>query len=229
MVKGLAVGGAATVALIVVFGFALLIRGIQRPLAVMLRAMTDMGNGQRSVRITSAMGSQEFTDLAEQYNVMANQLEDAVADQIASEAQLHVANTELQRNSETLRQRGDVIELLGGMAHRMQAARTDDELAQIIRVFVPRVLPGMSGALYAHNNSRNLLVPIAGWGGMDPGDEGFAPDQCWALRRGQSHFVAEPGTDIVCHHANDGEIYHCEPLLAGGSHWCPLSARRGGE
>lgn len=214
--KGLAVGGAATVALIVVFGFTLLIRGIQRPLAVMLRAMTDMGNGQRSVRITSAMGSQEFTDLAEQYNVMANQLEDAVADQIASEAQLHVANTELQRNSETLRQRGDVIELLGGMAHRMQAARTDDELAQIIRVFVPRVLPGMSGALYAHNNSRNLLVPIAGWGGMNPGDEGFAPDQCWALRRGQSHFVAEPGTDIVCHHANDGEIYHCEPLLAGG-------------
>jgi methyl-accepting chemotaxis protein len=125
--QGLAVGGAATVALIVVFGFALLIRGIQRPLAVMLRAMTDMGNGQRSVRITSAMGSQEFTDLAEQYNVMANQLEDAVADQIASEAQLHVANTELQRNSETPRQRGDVIELLGGMAHRMQAARTDDD------------------------------------------------------------------------------------------------------
>jgi hypothetical protein len=35
------------------------------------------------------------------------------------------------------------------------------------------------------------------------------------LAPGQSHFVAEPGTDIVCHHANDGEIYHCEPLLAG--------------
>ncbi len=99
----------------------------------------------------------------------------------------------------------------------MQAARTDEELAQVISVFVPRVLPGIPGSLYAHNNSRNLLIPIAGWGGMEPEPEGFAPDECWALRRGQSHFVAEPGSDIVCGHVADKHaIYHCEPLLAGG-------------
>jgi len=110
-----------------------------------------------------------------------------------------------------------VIELLGGMAHRMQAARTDEELAAIIRVFVPRVLPEIPGALYAHNNSRNLLVPIAAWGGLDVSSAGFAPDQCWALRRGQSHFVVEPDSDIVCAHVGDAtDHYHCEPLLAGG-------------
>lgn len=50
----------------------------------------------------------------------------------------------------------------------MHAARTDEQLAQVIRLFVPRVVPGTPGALYAHNNSRNLLVPIAGWGGLNP-------------------------------------------------------------
>jgi diguanylate cyclase (GGDEF)-like protein len=162
------------------------------------------------------MGSREFARLARGYNAMADRLAAAVADQAGGEQRLQVANATLERTAAALRERSDVIELLGGMAHRMQAGRTDDELAQIIRVFVPRVLPGISGALYAHNNSRNLLVPIADWGEFETGPDGFAPDQCWALRRGQAHWVARPGDDIVCAHAAHGEEYHCEPLLAGG-------------
>lgn len=213
--KWLALIGASFVAALVVLGFALLIRGIRRPADTIMRAMTDLGRGEKT-RIDARMGSREFSQLARGYNIMADRLELAVVEQVDSQQQLKVANAELHRNGETLRERGDVIELLGGMAHRMQAARTDDELAQIIHVFVPRVLPGIAGALYAHNNSRNLLVPIAGWGGVAIDQDGFAPDQCWALRRGQSHYVTEPGGDIVCGHAHADEVYHCEPLLAGG-------------
>jgi len=214
--RRLALIGASAVALTVLIGFALLVRGIRRPLATMMGAMTELGKGAREARIDAAMGSREFSRLAQGYNAMADRLEHAVAEQASGEARLQVVNAELQRNGEVLRQRGDVIELLGGMAHRMQAARTDDELAQIIRVFVPRVLPDMPGVLYAHNNSRNLLKPIAGWGGVAVPPEGFAPDACWALRRGQSHCVTLPGSDIVCAHVGADEIYHCEPLLAGG-------------
>jgi diguanylate cyclase (GGDEF)-like protein len=214
--KRLAIFGALAMALFVVGSFTLLIRGIRRPVDTMMRAMTALGSGKHDARIDTAMGSREFGRLAEGYNAMADRLRDAVADQDTSERRLQVVNAELQQNTETLRERGDVIELLGGMAHRMQAARTDDELAQIIRVFVPRVLPDVPGALYAHNNSRNCLVPVAGWGGVDVPAEGFSPERCWALRRGQSHWVTEPGCDIVCGHVDAGEIYHCEPLLAGG-------------
>ena len=214
--KRLAVIGAIAVALLVIGSFALLIRSIRRPLKTMMQAMTSLGTGGQDARIDAGMGSREFSRLAEGYNAMAARLRGAVADQDASERQLQVVNAELRRHTETLRERGDVIELLGGMAHRMQAARTDDELAQIIRVFVPRVLPDIPGALYAHNNSRNCLVPVASWGGIDVGDDGFSPDRCWALRRGQSHCVTAPGRDIVCGHVGEGEIYHCEPLLAGG-------------
>lgn len=214
--RRLAIIGGVVVALLVVCSFALLIRGIRRPLATMMRAMTALGDGEQDARIDTAMGSEEFNRLAEGYNAMAERLRNAVSDQANSERQLQTANAELQRNSETLRERSSVIGLLGGMSHRMQAARTDDELAQIIKVFVPRVLPNVPGALYAHNNSRNCLVPIASWGGTDVPIEGFAPDRCWALRRGQSHYVSGPGGDIVCGHVGEDEIYHCEPLLAGG-------------
>ncbi|WP_083672192.1 diguanylate cyclase [Sphingomonas montana] len=214
--KRLAIIGAIAVALLVIGSFALLVRGIRRPLNTMLKAMTALGSGEQEARIDMAMGSREFTRLAVGYNAMADRLEGAVARQGASERELQIVNAELERNTATLRERGDVIELLGGMAHRMQAARTDDELAQIIRVFVPQVLPAIPGVLYAHNNSRNCLVPVACWGGIAVAADGFPPERCWALRRGQSHSVVDPGRDIVCGHVVDDAVYHCEPLLAGG-------------
>ncbi|WP_082441564.1 diguanylate cyclase [Sphingomonas sp. Leaf230] len=214
--KRLAILGAIAVALVVVGSFALLVRAIRRPLATMMRAMTALGSGEQDARIDTAMGSREFTRLAVGYNAMADRLRGAVADQGTSERQLQIVNTELEQNTKSLRERGEVIELLGGMAHRMQAARTDDELAQIVRVFVPQVLPDIPGALYAHNNSRNCLAPVASWGGITVPIEGFAPERCWALRRGQSHSVEDPSREIVCGHVAENEVYHCEPLLAGG-------------
>ncbi|WP_043604971.1 diguanylate cyclase [Novosphingobium sp. Rr 2-17] len=221
-IRWLVLLGTPLTLLAIAFTAIMLIRRIRQPVDAMMTVMGQLGGGERTARIEGAMQSSEFERLASGYNAMADELQAAVADQHDSQERLHAANLELSINTEVLRERGEVIELLGGMAHRMQAARTDEELAAIIRVFAPRVLPDIPGALYAHNNSRNLLVPIAAWGGIDVTSAGFAPDQCWALRRGQSHFVIEQGSDIVCNHVvyESGEEgthhYHCEPLLAGG-------------
>jgi diguanylate cyclase (GGDEF)-like protein len=194
-----------------------LVQRVRSPVDAMMRAMSRLGAGDRSARIDVHLRSREFERLAAGYNAMADELESAVAEQVAGEERLRLANLDLSESADVLRQRSEVIELLGGMAHRMQAARTDEELAAVIRVFAPRVLPDMPGALYAHNNSRNLLIPIAAWGGLEVEPNGFSPEQCWALRRGQSHYVVEPGSDIVCGHVGENmHHYHCEPLLAGG-------------
>lgn len=194
-----------------------LVQRVRQPVEAMMKVMSRLGAGDRGARIDVALRSREFERLAAGYNAMSDELESAVAEQVAGEERLRLANLELSENADVLRQRSEVIELLGGMAHRMQAARTDEELAAVIGIFAPRVLPHMPGALYAHNNSRNLLIPIASWGGVEVEPNGFAPEQCWALRRGQSHFVVEPGSDIVCAHVPEGmHHYHCEPLLAGG-------------
>ena len=212
-----ALGGPAIVGMLILC-VALLIRSVHRPIASMLSSMSAFGGGDRAARVPPNTGTREFDKLARAYNEMADLLVDAASlRQVASDAELHRANLELRHNGEILRARGEVIELLGGMAHRMHAARTDDELAAVIHCFVPRVLPGVPGALYAHNNSRNLLVRVAMWGAIGATPETFSPDQCWGLRRGQSHFIDVPGTDVICAHVADpAATYHCEPLLAGG-------------
>ncbi len=199
-IRLLVLGGTPIALLFIAIMAIALVRRIKGPVRAMVQVMGDLGSGDRSARIEAAMQSREFERLAEGYNAMASELETAVADQVRSEVLLRVANLELSRNEPFLQARGEVIELLGGMAHRMQAARTDEELAAIIHAFVPRVLPGIPGALYAHNNSRNLLVPIAAWEGMEIDPTGFPPDQCWALRRGRSHSVDDADRDIVCGH-----------------------------
>jgi len=214
--KRLALIGGPLIALFSLSVSVMVIRGIRQPVRVITRAMTSLGEGHLDQRVAERMGSREFNRLAQGYNRMADRLAAASTDQRRSERELKQVHDELLTSSQVLRERGEVIELLGGMAHRMQAARTEAELAQVIHAFVPRV-PGLPGALYAYNNSRNLLVPLSTWGEHEGDGDAFAPDQCWALRRGQSHFVSEPGTDIVCDHVGDKDhAYHCEPLLASG-------------
>ncbi len=157
--------GATFVVLLMLGGMSLLVRAIRRPLDTMLKAMTNLGDGEHT-RIETAMGSSEFTRLARGYNTMADRLAMAVANQAGSEQRLQIANSSLEQTAATLRERGDVIELLGGMAHRMQAARTDDELAQIIRVFVPRVLPAIPGAFMPIIFSEPAR-PVADWGDFE--------------------------------------------------------------
>lgn len=216
-VQGLALVGGPLIALFSLLVSFMVIRGIRQPVRDITKAMDGLGAGDLGQRLDARMGSREFNRLARGYNEMAERLKTAADSQHRSERELQRVHEELLQSADVLRQRGQVIELLGGMAHRMQASRTDDELAEVIRTFVPRVLPGLPGALYIYNNSRNLLAPLAGWGEFEPENNGFAPEQCWALRRGQSHSVLEPGADVLCSHvAPDAAPYHCEPLLASG-------------
>ena len=215
--RGLALFGGPLIALLTLLLSAMAISRIRYPTRVLDAAMTRFGQGEMDARVEEKMGSKEFDRLAHGYNAMAQKLETTSAAQERSKAELRRVHDELLASSQTLKERGEVMELLGAMSHRMQATRTDEELAEVISIFVPRVMPDLPGALYAYNNSRNLLVPMSVWG--EPRDVGqsFAPDKCWALRRGQEHYVSGKGKDVVCDHVHEDIVaYHCEPLLASG-------------
>ncbi|QAY77159.1 diguanylate cyclase [Sphingosinicella sp. BN140058] len=216
--KHLVLLGGGVVAGVVLLMILIVARGVRRPTGRMLAAMHDLGAGATATRIdVSAMGSREFSALAGGYNAMAERLEQAMERQRHSDDELQTINGQLQARSEALHARSEVIASLSAMAHRMQAARTDDEFADVIGCFVPAVLPELSGGVYAHNNSRNQLVRIARWGDGDSLPSSFAPHECWALRLGQGHTLSGGGADIVCAHVRGEEVaYHCEPLLAGG-------------
>jgi diguanylate cyclase (GGDEF)-like protein len=212
----LMIGGPAIV-LLFVLSMLMLVASARKPLAAVLASMNAFGQGDLSARAATATGMREFDDLAAAYNQMADQLTAAIAHQQRSDDELQTANGELRAQGYALQTRGEAIEKLGGMAHRMQAARTDSELAEVLRCFLPQVMPRTPGALYIHNNSRTLLTRLAEWGDIDGLPDGFAPQDCWALRRGQGHALVTPGMDVVCAHvSHPEEPYLCEPVLAGG-------------
>lgn len=215
--RGLALVGGPFVALIMVLLSVFVIRGIRHPTGVLTVAMTRLGQGELDVRIRDKMGSLEFDKLATGYNAMAEKLASSAAEQTRAKQALSRMNEEMAASTQIMKERGEVIELLGAMSHRMQATRTDEELAEVISIFVPRVLQDLPGALYAFNNSRNLLALMSQWGEAHATADGFSPDQCWALRRGQDHSVSGKYQDMVCSHVAEGvDAYHCEPLLASG-------------
>ncbi|MFT8418003.1 MAG: diguanylate cyclase [Acetobacter sp.] len=208
--RKLVIGGCLIIVLLVNGLLFVVLNGMRRSVSQIGRAMSDFGNGNRAVRVDEKMGCTEFDMLAQGYNTMAARLDAAMQAQEASDHKLLKANTELKRNNEAM-------ELLGEMAHRLQAARTSAELSAIICAFVPRVLPNIPGALYTHNHTTNQLERIAQWGDMPVGCNDLHPSSCWALRLGQSHSVSAPGGDVVCQHVDsDVSIYHCEPLFASG-------------
>ena len=210
--------GGLTVAGLVLLMILVVVRSIQRPTRMMLEAMAELGAGDTTTRVDVArIGSREFRRLAYGYNGMADRLDRAIDRLKHSDEELQTINLELQTRSDAMHARSEVIELLSDMAHRLQAARREDEVDAVIGCFVPRVLPATAGTVYAHNNSRNQLVRIASWGDMAGSTESFVPEDCWGLRLGQSHSIDGPGHDVPCAHAaSTAGAYHCEPLLAGG-------------
>ncbi len=102
----------------------------------------------------------------------------------------------------------------------LQACRTSEESYDVIARFGPMLLEGDSGALYLFRASRDLLEGRATWGegarNKDP--SGCAPDECWALRRGQVYQGNNSNRSVLCKHFVDPApaFTMCLPLSAHG-------------
>jgi hypothetical protein len=84
----------------------------------------------------------------------------------------------------------------------LQASHASTEAYGIFVRLAPPCLNVDAARLHVINSSRNLVTPVAAWGDASqlPADEGFAPGDCWALRNGRPHVVADPAHEITCSH-----------------------------
>lgn len=99
----------------------------------------------------------------------------------------------------------------------LQTCNTMTELAQLLPSVMRAQFPGSKGEVSLFAASRNQLVTLATWDGWTP-SQVFAPDDCWALRRGQPHRYVAGGHAPKCAHLHDdGRLETlCVPLLAHG-------------
>ncbi len=141
-----------------------------------------------------------------------------LAERRRSGVALQDANEKLAAQVDELAQRAREIHLLTEMGNLFEACTTAEEAYQIISQFAGRLFPDESGGLYVISPSRDTVESVATWGRSLASEEVFAPEDCWALRRGQVHTVESPQTEVRCRHLPDQlmEAYVCIPLMAQG-------------
>lgn len=89
--------------------------------------------------------------------------------------------------------------LLSEMGELLQTCRTLQEADGVVGEYIRQLFPEESGAFYLLAASRNLVEKTSSWGSAAPETRFFAPDECWALRRGQIHKV-QGASGLTCHH-----------------------------
>jgi diguanylate cyclase (GGDEF)-like protein/PAS domain S-box-containing protein len=141
-----------------------------------------------------------------------------ITDRKRAETQVEEANQRLAERVQELQRRSTEISLLSDMGGWLQSCQTADEAYAIIGKSAERLFQEWSGALYVISPSRNAVETVTDWGPPIRGERVFAPDDCWALRRGRPHWFEIGGAAANCHHTDPAQVTGslCVPLMAQG-------------
>jgi diguanylate cyclase (GGDEF)-like protein/PAS domain S-box-containing protein len=142
-----------------------------------------------------------------------------ISDQVraAEQAKEHAAS--LHRLVEELQMQTNQMTLLSEMGDLLQCCATTEEAYLVISQSIKKLFPAPTcGMLYAFKSSRNALESVAIWGESRSSELVFAPDKCWALRRGRPHWSDPVAQSIPCAHlTNPAEAtYLCVPMVGQG-------------
>ncbi|HLJ24628.1 MAG TPA: diguanylate cyclase [Candidatus Acidoferrales bacterium] len=156
-----------------------------------------------------------------------------VTERVHAEIQLQHANAELARKVQELEQRSKEIDILSEMGSRLQTCKDSVEAYREISNAAEQLFPGWSGAVCVTSASRTAVEAVSHWGTTADGDRVFAPDDCWALRRGKPQGFRTGEKVSPCRHVDVGQVSEslCVPLMALGESIgiVSLQRRRGAE
>jgi diguanylate cyclase (GGDEF)-like protein len=132
------------------------------------------------------------------------------------QAAIQEANDRLARWVNELEDRGREISVLSEMGELLQSCVSPDEACRISVNVAQQLLPGSSGSLCLFVEGGTLLEAAAVWGGLSAEEAVFAPDECWALRRGRPHAASDLESGPVCAHVRQTQArtHLCVPMVA---------------
>ncbi|HEY5210599.1 MAG TPA: diguanylate cyclase [Stellaceae bacterium] len=195
----------------------LIVRSIEQPLNALREGIARIAAGDLTHDIV-VRGRDELNRLAQAFNAMTADLRAERFNRERAETEVVRTETALKARGLELEQRARTIDLLGRMANRLPSCTDEREFIEVVRRYVPQIFPGLPGALYALSNSQTVLRRIVDWNDPAGSTPEFSPLECWGLRRGQPHVIADVTTDVVCAHVHPEQLtgYRCVPLVAQG-------------
>jgi diguanylate cyclase (GGDEF)-like protein/PAS domain S-box-containing protein len=144
-------------------------------------------------------------------------LED-ITDRKRAEEEARTASARLASWVEELERRNRDMTLIKELGDLLQACPSVQEAQEVIAHFGEILFAGASGALCLISPSRNLVEAGAQWRDPMLADSMFGPDDCWALRTGRLHAIADSSSRLRCHHVSSslpgGAL--CVPMVAQG-------------
>ncbi|MFZ0492915.1 MAG: sensor domain-containing diguanylate cyclase [Acidimicrobiia bacterium] len=116
-----------------------------------------------------------------------------------------------------LERRTRELTLMGEMVDYLQAVETPAEVFDVAASYGSRLFEEFSGGFFMQSESGNVVEALTSWGDGAAGAQVFAPEDCWALRRGRRHGSLTGVKGPRCVHAGDGEeALLCVPLIVQG-------------
>ena len=211
----LIIGGIVMALLVGQFMGRLLIR---RPFSDLLSAMRRWESGDWTARVPNGPDVGECTVMAHAFNKLAQTVAHELAERKNAEVMLAQSNAELEAYSNTLERQTARAGMLATMSQRLQCCVNDEELAECIRCFGKLIFASIPGVLYLFDEARDRLHAVATWSEPKAGTADFACSECWGLRRGQIHEIADASGDLVCAHLRGRSVsrYSCRPLIVRG-------------
>ena len=132
--------------------------------------------------------------------------------------ELREANKRLSENVRNLELRNREMNFVQQLSTLLQSCLTASEAHLVLEQSLPKLFPAGTGALFEWNTSVNLLEARVKWGQSLSNEAVFSPEECWALRSGRAHRVADPSSPLLCPHLSRLNLANsvCAPLVASG-------------
>ncbi|HKV47133.1 MAG TPA: sensor domain-containing diguanylate cyclase [Candidatus Acidoferrales bacterium] len=108
--------------------------------------------------------------------------------------------------------------LLSEMSDLLQSCLSSEEAHKLMTDRARVLFPGTSGCVCIIANSRDTVEVVARWGEPVIVADSFAPQDCWALRRGRAHVLGQDPAVVSCAHLGDARPDEalCLPMMAQG-------------
>jgi len=123
----------------------------------------------------------------------------------------------LKRWVEELQLRTTQMSLLNEMGDLLQCCASTVEARSVVSRLCRKLFAeAASGMLFEFRATQNVVEATAFWGDSHISESAFAPQACWAVRRGRPHW-SEPASDgILCAHfaSPDAVAVLCVPMMA---------------
>ncbi|MBE9241084.1 PAS domain S-box protein [Synechocystis salina] len=136
-----------------------------------------------------------------------------------SEEKLYQVNEQLQERLEELKRRNQEMELLSTLNEYLQSCVVVEDACASVAALAKPLFPDVAGAIFIFDSTANYFELAKTWGAFPCSQPVFNSVDCWALRRGQVHWVGQDQHDLFCNHLDDQYSTQeslCIPLVAQG-------------